>query len=78
MKSNLFPLTMMALAMVISAGCEHQAENNPPALTNSAGDQPMPGVTASNDVTPPSMMESNAAPVLTHWPGTNNPSGTNQ
>lgn len=81
MKTKILPwATITVLAVTVFAGCERHSENNTPAATNVAGEQPVPGVTGSNDViTPPAATWSNTnMPAFTNWPGSNNPTATNR
>lgn len=80
MKKNkiiLLPATLSLTAMIL-AGCGQKSseETTPgaPAPTNSAGEQPMPGATVTNNVIAPPT----ASPVITNSPDTNNPTATNQ
>jgi predicted small lipoprotein YifL len=71
MKTKILCWAMLTLAVAALAGCgRNSTDENPPASTNSAGGQPMPGATVSNNVvTPPSVPN----------PGnTNSSSATNQ
>ncbi len=55
-RKSLF-LAGLLLAAITLAGCGHGSTGeNPPASTNSAGEQPMPGTTVSNNAaTPPAV-----------------------
>jgi len=69
-KILLLPI-MMAVGVAALAGCGHNStDENPPASTNSAGGQPMPGATVSNNVVTP--------PAVPNPGNPNNPSATNQ
>jgi predicted small lipoprotein YifL len=71
MKTKILHWAILALAMAALAGCARQSEeNSPPAATNSAGGQPMPGATVSNNAATP--------PAVTNPGNTNYPSATNQ
>ena len=81
MKTKIPPwAAITAMAVLILAGCERHAENNMPAATNAADNQPSPGVTVSNNVIvpPPATWNDTNLPAFTNWPGTNNPTATNQ
>ena len=62
---------MLTLAVTALAGCgRSSSDENPPAATNSAGGQPMPGAAVSNNiVTPPAVPN----PGNTNSPGATNP-----
>lgn len=71
MKTKILCSAILTLAVAILAGCDRNTtEENPPAATNSAGGQPMPGATVSNNVVTP--------PAVPNPGTTNNPSATNQ
>ncbi|MDD5141578.1 MAG: hypothetical protein PHY43_15115 [Verrucomicrobiales bacterium] len=78
MKTKIILLAGLALAALTFVGCGHQSEDNAPASTNSAGDQPMPGASVSNNaITPPGAAWNNTNnPALTNWSGTNNSGAT--
>jgi hypothetical protein len=72
MKMRTLFLTMIGLASIALCGCgnNNSTDQNPPASTNSAGGQPMPGAGVSNNAATP--------PAVTNPGNTNNPSATNQ
>jgi uncharacterized lipoprotein YbaY len=84
MKKKIIMLAGLALAAMALVGCGHHSEdNNNPAPTNSADNQPMPGAAASNNVNntavPPGVAWNNTNnPAPTNQPGSNNPSATNR
>jgi len=80
MKTEWLPwTTITVLAVMALAGCERHSEYNPPATTNTAVDQPMPGASVSNNVVippAPNPGEPNS-PATTNSPGTTNPPAAN-
>ena len=71
MKTKILRSATLTLAVAILAGCgRNSTEENLPASTNSAGGQPLPGATVSNNVVTP--------PAVPNPGNTNNPSATNQ
>src|SRR5260221_12913273 len=71
MKTKILRWAMLTLAVAALAGCgRNSSDENPPASTNSAGGQPMPGPAVStNAVTPPGAPN----PGHTHHPPATNP-----
>jgi len=66
-----FLLAGLLLAVITMVGCGHgSTDENPPASTNSANGQPMPGTTVSNNAATP--------PAVANPGNTNNPGATNQ
>ena len=68
MKSKILVVTMLALAVAALAGCKKNSETDASVPANSAGAQPTPGTTASNNAA--------AVPAVPGVTSTNLPAGT--